>query len=395
MRIGARALYGYAARSDKELTFNRGDALQVITKTPDNNWWDGFHSGRRGFIPVAYVEITELKTSPSPLPPATDVAAVLPSSPMTVAPPTVLAVPAPPQRKSSIPVTEMEPGSSKPNEIPHQPSIEEEAGEEGEGTVSTEQTVGAAELTSDENAVVAVDDPGSPPPLTVTKDDESTGDVKSPTEVTSPKANFPVKSVRSLTMQFQDPDPVQQQQQQQSRVLVEPHSHTHRRHGSDNYKVTTSSSETKEVRSPSAGSKVSMLSSTFENKVVPAGPPPPIRPKPPPSAAHSAPASTTEVGGGAFPLMPHGTVGLTGVSPLQRVAHHSQHVQKPALGKKPGSQAITKPPAKGKAGGKLKKKDSLKDKSGKPAPNPKPTAGFVATPAEIQAELQARALKRK
>lgn len=70
LKIDARALYDYTARSDKELTFKRGDLLQVIEKTPDHNWWDGFHQGRRGFIPVAYIEITEVQPTLSrpPLP---------------------------------------------------------------------------------------------------------------------------------------------------------------------------------------------------------------------------------------------------------------------------------------------------------------------------------------
>ena len=60
MLIPAKALCDYNARSHKELTFKRGDVLQVIEKTPDGNWWDGLIQGRRGFIPVAFVKITGL-----------------------------------------------------------------------------------------------------------------------------------------------------------------------------------------------------------------------------------------------------------------------------------------------------------------------------------------------
>ena len=58
--IPAMALHDYNARNDKELTFKRGDLLQVIEKTPDGNWWDGFTGRKRGYIPVAFVEIREL-----------------------------------------------------------------------------------------------------------------------------------------------------------------------------------------------------------------------------------------------------------------------------------------------------------------------------------------------
>lgn len=58
--IPAMALHDYNARSDKELTFKRGDLLQVIEKTSDGNWWDGFIGRKHGYIPVAYVEIIEL-----------------------------------------------------------------------------------------------------------------------------------------------------------------------------------------------------------------------------------------------------------------------------------------------------------------------------------------------
>lgn len=372
MRIGARAVYDYEARSDKELTFEHGDALQVITKTPDNNWWDGFHNGRRGFIPVAYVEITELKTSPSPPPPQLPSAAVAaPAFPS-------LPVPAPPERKSSIP----NPADAEPSSKPSQPSIEEEP----------EDTEVALDVVPDpdEKLEEPESSSSSPPSVTVSKEEPPQEAVKSPSDVTSPTTTkFPVKSVRSLTKQFQEPEPAQ------PKVLVEPH--THRRHGSDHFKATTTSESRAETcvsppRSGSTGSKVSALSSNFTKKVALAAPPPPIRPKPP-ALAHPAPSSPAETVGGVFPLMQHpGAVGLPGVSPLQRAAHQSQH-KPPVLGKKPATQA-SKPPSKVKS--KLKKKDSLKekeDKGSKSVVTQKP--GFAATPQEIQAQLQAARAKRK
>ena len=65
-----KAIYNYTARNQKELSFSAGEILQVTEKTGDGNWWDGFHDGQRGYIPVTYVEIMEVRsTLKSPLPP--------------------------------------------------------------------------------------------------------------------------------------------------------------------------------------------------------------------------------------------------------------------------------------------------------------------------------------
>lgn len=76
MTLNVKAVFDYTARNEKELSFNQGDMLHVIEKTPDNNWWDGMFEGKRGFIPVAYVEIVHPSgsmtslTAPVPAPPA-------------------------------------------------------------------------------------------------------------------------------------------------------------------------------------------------------------------------------------------------------------------------------------------------------------------------------------
>ena len=382
MRISARSLYDYTARSDKELTFSRGDVLQVITKTPDNNWWDGFHSGRRGFIPVAYVEITELKTTPSP-----------PVTPISAPAASVLPVPAPPQRKSSMPPTSDAESVARVSEAPQEPNIVEECGievEQVEHSTPDPATSQMSPLPEAEPADMI------PPSLTVSNDEgkgESLPEIERNTEAEPLRANFPVKSVRSLTKQFQEPEP------SQPKVLVEPH--THRRHDSDVlHKVTPDPSAPFPPRSTSGGNKVSMLSSNFQNKVV-TGPPPPTRPKPPLSHPPTSPVGpTSDAAAGVFPLHQHGGAGMPGASPLQRAALQSQHGPKPTPpGKKP-PQAV-KAPVKSKGAVKLKKKDSIKDKDkekekgSKPPPNPKPPAVFAATSKEIQAQLQAHAAKRK
>jgi hypothetical protein len=274
------------------------------------------------------------------------------------------------------------------SKLPSQPSIQEE---DEAGKDDGEEAAPVLASESEEPVPASIS-----PPLVAVSNEPPEEMVQSPTEVTTPttKANFPVKSVQSLKMQFQDSEPPPQQQQQ--KVLVEP---THRRMGSDQLqKMSTSDSRDTCIsppRSASGGSKISMLAENFNKKAAataPTGHPPPIRPRPPPTSTHpAAPLSPAETP--VFPLMQHpGASGGAGVSPLQRVAHESKH--KPALGKKP-TQPV-KPPPKGKAASKLKKKDSLKekDKGSKPVVSQKPP-GFAATPAEIQAQLQAARAKRK
>ena len=81
----AKALYHYKARSDKELSFKKGDIIQVF-KRSNNDWWDGCLDGVDGFVPCAYVQLLdddgvdapEARTAPQSLslerdtPPATD-----------------------------------------------------------------------------------------------------------------------------------------------------------------------------------------------------------------------------------------------------------------------------------------------------------------------------------
>lgn len=54
----AKALYNYKARSDKELSFKKGDIIQVF-KRSNNDWWDGSLEGIDGFVPCAYVQLLE------------------------------------------------------------------------------------------------------------------------------------------------------------------------------------------------------------------------------------------------------------------------------------------------------------------------------------------------
>ncbi|XP_070536065.1 proline-serine-threonine phosphatase-interacting protein 2-like [Ptychodera flava] len=50
-----KALYDYTAQGAKELTIQAGDVI-TVTKSDDNNWWEGICQGRRGMFPTNYVE---------------------------------------------------------------------------------------------------------------------------------------------------------------------------------------------------------------------------------------------------------------------------------------------------------------------------------------------------
>ncbi|XP_057187029.1 sorbin and SH3 domain-containing protein 2-like isoform X5 [Triplophysa rosa] len=51
----ARAIYDFKAQSAKELSFKKGDAVNIIRQI-DSNWFEGEHKGRIGIFPISYVE---------------------------------------------------------------------------------------------------------------------------------------------------------------------------------------------------------------------------------------------------------------------------------------------------------------------------------------------------
>lgn len=391
MKIDARALYDYTARSDKELTFSRGDMLYVVSKTPDHNWWDGFHQGKRGYIPVAYVEIIQLDS---------------------------VAVPEPPERKSSIPleqVFEDKVQTPKASEPPAEATIfeVEEAETRVKPTPEQEDRLAQEEKKEEEEEGKRLKEDEE----RKTKDDEKTKveddkairmedgkkaeegeekkEVKPPvkveikppettTETRTPKRQAPVRgSVKTLTQQFQEPPPTQQ------RVLVEPHSTHHRRQNSDTTGWKAEQPEPLSTRSASGGSKVSMLSSTFEMKAAEgrSGPPPPLKPKP---QMHSSPVPPDPTSpSAAFPIVSHGTI--PSASPLQRAAMVGQMSQSSP------SAAVKKPPAapnKPRGSLKVKRERSTKrdEKPPKPVKPPLPAQGFIPPPHSATPQARSQAL---
>lgn len=370
MKIDARALYDYTARSDKELTFSKGDMLHVVSKTPDHNWWDGFHQKKRGFIPVAYVEILQLES---------------------------INVPEPPERKSSIQlldepdekihipkiseppveatiVEELEVERNVEREPSQNPEQEEEA-EGGRGRDTGKTVEGDTGKTAEGDEGKKVEGESKQEVRVNDKPPESP-------EVLSPKRTPVRGSVKTLTQQFQhEPQP-------QQRVLVEPHSTHHRRQNSD---MTSSrkadQAELPSTRSASGGSKVSMLSSAFETKAAEtrSGPPPPLKPKP---HLHS-PAAVDQSPPSAFPLLSHSAI--PSASPLQRAAMVGQMSQSP-----PPSAAVKKPPPPGKQKGSFKVKRERSTKRDEKPPikpvKPPPMQGFVPPPRSGNAQAKTQAL---
>ncbi|XP_028255999.1 sorbin and SH3 domain-containing protein 1 isoform X7 [Parambassis ranga] len=51
----ARAIYDFKAQTAKELTFKKGDTVNIIRQI-DSNWYEGEHRGRIGIFPILYVE---------------------------------------------------------------------------------------------------------------------------------------------------------------------------------------------------------------------------------------------------------------------------------------------------------------------------------------------------
>lgn len=52
----AQALYDFQGRTNRELTFNKGDMLMVFTKV-SAEWWEGAHNGQEGLIPDKYITV--------------------------------------------------------------------------------------------------------------------------------------------------------------------------------------------------------------------------------------------------------------------------------------------------------------------------------------------------
>ncbi|KAL2098083.1 hypothetical protein ACEWY4_007290 [Coilia grayii] len=65
----ARAIYDFKAQTAKELSFKKGDAVNIIRQI-DSNWYEGEHRGRVGILPISYVEkVPVVEKHPQPVRP--------------------------------------------------------------------------------------------------------------------------------------------------------------------------------------------------------------------------------------------------------------------------------------------------------------------------------------
>ncbi|XP_063076034.1 sorbin and SH3 domain-containing protein 2 [Engraulis encrasicolus] len=65
----ARAIYDFKAQTAKELSFKKGDAVNIIRQI-DSNWYEGEHRGRVGILPISYVEkVPSVEKQPQPVRP--------------------------------------------------------------------------------------------------------------------------------------------------------------------------------------------------------------------------------------------------------------------------------------------------------------------------------------
>ncbi|XP_045578630.1 sorbin and SH3 domain-containing protein 2 isoform X4 [Salmo salar] len=64
----ARAIYDFKAQTAKELTFKKGDGVNIIRQI-DSNWYEGEHRGRLGIFPISYIEKMPLPEKQQPIRP--------------------------------------------------------------------------------------------------------------------------------------------------------------------------------------------------------------------------------------------------------------------------------------------------------------------------------------
>ncbi|XP_029621919.1 sorbin and SH3 domain-containing protein 2 isoform X2 [Salmo trutta] len=64
----ARAIYDFKAQTAKELTFKKGDGVNIIRQI-DSNWYEGEHRGRLGIFPISYIEKMPLPEKEQPIRP--------------------------------------------------------------------------------------------------------------------------------------------------------------------------------------------------------------------------------------------------------------------------------------------------------------------------------------
>ena len=368
-----KAIYNYTARNQKELSFAAGEILQVTEKTSDGNWWDGFHDDKRGYIPVTYVEIMELRTTlKSPLPPerrsstqigaetpeatqeANEVEGAVPNKQVEFvrqqsAPPLS---PSPTDRDAS---PQPEPFSS-PTHLPLSPT-------RAAPSIPTvpEESLSQPRVDSPESTSTF-----KPPGVNVQSATlpSRSKDVPAPAAPKMPTTTGNVKNKMAQFLSSSQPQPVAP-----SDTPARPPSPGHRRMKSEGSSL--------EYRS------VKQLTQAYNPGTTEKGreyPPPPTRPKPRPSAELTRNKEVLEHAIN-FPIMPH--TGVTQVSPLQQKLFSAQTEPHPPPPPQQQQQQQSKPAVLTKPKGSFRKQPKGKTIT-KPPPPPQavapPKGGFVPPP---------------
>ena len=380
-----KAIYNYTARNQKELSFSAGEILQVTEKTTDGNWWDGFHEGQRGYIPVTYVEIMEVRsTLKSPLIPerrsSTQVAKIdLPEATkeMNEAEGDATRKPVDYVKQKSAPPLSPSPSDVGPSPQPepiispiHQPLSPTHA-----VTTVPEQPLSLSQPLVESPEITSTFKPSGVSVQSATLPSRPK-EAPSPAAPTMPSAG----NVKNKMAQFLSSS--QPHQSAHSDAPGRPPSPGHRRMKSEG--------------------TVKQLTQAYNPGTADKGReyhPPPTRPKPRPSAELTRNKEAIESAMGAinFPIMPHSAV--TQVSPLQQKVLSAQTEPHPP----PPPPQQQKPAVLTKPKGSFRKNPK---KITKPAPPPQaiapPKGGFIAPPTSnprdptaLHEELRAVASARK
>ena len=363
-----KAIYNYAARNQKELSFSAGEILQVTEKTGDGNWWDGFSGGQRGYIPVTYVEIMEVRsTLKSPLPPERKSS----NQQKTIAE----------TLESTQGTSEAEGGTpKKPTEYLKQQSApplspgpsEKDASPQPEVTPSpTHQPLSPTHLTHPVPAV-----PEEPQSLSQPR-------VESPESISTFKpVGVNVQSATLPSRPKEVPAPAAPKMPTSGNVKNKMAQFLSSSHSNQSAPSDTSgrppSPGHRRMKSDGEYKSVKQLTQAYNPGTTDKGrdyPPPPTRPKPRPSAELTRNMGALEQAIN-FPIMPH--TGVTQVSPLQQKLFSAQVEPHPPPPPQPQQQ---KPAVLTKPKGSFRKQPK---KITKPPPPPQstvpPKGAFVAPP---------------
>lgn len=60
MVLEYRAVHGYKAQHETDVSFSTGDSV-IVFETQDNGWWRGYTNNMEGWFPGSYVQVHQTK----------------------------------------------------------------------------------------------------------------------------------------------------------------------------------------------------------------------------------------------------------------------------------------------------------------------------------------------